>query len=1181
MENLPLRSFKRFFDFKGNVAPIAEKAVRNFTLKKENPDNLKQRLHYFAIGHTFKNIDTKNIFEYTLNEETRESMPTKFLALQQDNFTIDKDLEKLPSNIRNKDLGSLLSDIRNINSHYVHDFEKLKLDNIDDKIIEFLKQSFELALINTILKEKEISYEDFISNESEKEIVDFLVDKFYPLNDQRKDLDELAQKSLDNYIEFRDDFKNKTKDDAINAILFVNVETEYEWKIYGEHHIFNITKGSYLSFEACLFLLSMFLYKGEANTLISKIKGFKRNDDNKYRSKRNLFSFYSKKFSSQDINSEENHLIKFRDIVQYLNHYPTIWNKDLELESNNPLMTDKLKEKIIEMEVARCFPDLNSDIEFNEFAIQYLFYKKESENHNKNLYLDIINKNDEVRKIYYSIKNDSLNLREFKDNTFKMYALKYVVNKYFKDNKKLTNLKHKRFYGKKEREFKDELITNNKTEKLKIQISKNKLFVSYGRNQERFIDFAMCFLAKTNYFGKDAEFKIYQFYSSEEQNEELNTLKQKLTKKQYDKLKYHRGKLVHFSTFENHLGKYDNWDTPFVIENNAVQVRVTFLSGIQKIVSIQRNLLTYFLEDALFNYSTNKLEDAGKRLISGYFTHHLKEFSESKLILEQKTSISQDEKTSLKKILPKRLLHHYSPAIQNFIPKFSTFELLLEKVKIQENRYLELFKKVEGEEMIYKKSNPHDKNVSLVKDFLKRNKGRQFKLNFIRKACHLMYFKESYLKQVEVSGHHKRFHISKDEFNDFSKWMFAFDEVPAYKLYLAELFESKGFFDNPEFKSLFESSTSLSNMYENTKDVYENWLLTLKQSEKDKDKYKLSNYEKFFADDLFYINVSHFLKYLESTCVIARNEQGNIIYKSLENEKHLILGYYYKNKLEKAEYKTCGKLYNKLKSIKLEDALLFELAMYYLKIDKSISQKARTDITTLLSQDVIFEIKDSNSNHLFDIEIPFNKIDAYVELITFKEEQEDDPRFSKTSFIGNLPAYIEKVKDNKDIQQVYYNYNTTKNLTYDDLYTINNHIISNSVKFTKVALLLEKYFIWKDEIKIKNGYNIDFENVIGLKNYFDKEKKKNEIIRNKAFHFGVPDKSYDVIIKEIEQKFIKEEVKPTTPSNYHDLSKQLKWICKAFLDTIHNDYFVNGKGDKSKKRADAENKYFYKVINKT
>ncbi|NTW33176.1 MAG: hypothetical protein HGB12_11220 [Bacteroidetes bacterium] len=404
MENTSLKSFKRFFDHKGSVAPIAEKANRNFVFKKKNIVNLQQRLHYFAVGHVFKNIDTENIFNVCLDEELKGKRPTKFLALQLSNFTFYNNLE------------AILENIRNINSHFIHDFDLLKLDNIkskiDNSIIDFLKQSFELSVLQTYLNENEITYEDFRKSENmEKEIVHFLLEKFYPLNDKRKDLNEEDLKRLSEYKELRNDFKQKSVEDAIESILFINVNETIEWKLFEIYKVFDITSGKYLSFEACLFLLTMFLYKGEANQLISKIKGFKRSDDNKYRSKRNLFSFFSKKFSRQDIDSGENHLVKFRDLVQYLNHYPSIWNKDLELESGNIIMTEKLKEKIIKMEINRCFPDLISDNDFTQFAIHYLFNNKEIlEKDNKSLYIDIIDKNDEIRKIYYLIKNDKINL---------------------------------------------------------------------------------------------------------------------------------------------------------------------------------------------------------------------------------------------------------------------------------------------------------------------------------------------------------------------------------------------------------------------------------------------------------------------------------------------------------------------------------------------------------------------------------------------------------------------------------------------------------------------------------------------------------------------------------------------------------------------------------------------------
>jgi len=1135
MENTSLRTFKRFFDFKGSVAPIAEKANRNYALKKRNNVNLQQRLHYFAVGHAFKNIDVENIFRAELDEETKGKKPTKFLALQLSNFTFIKEL------------GCLLSNIRNINSHFIHDFELIKLDKIDDKIIEFLKQSFYLAVIQTCIKEKETTYIDFISTKDyEKQIVNFLLEKFYPFNDKRKKLTEEEEKRVKEYKSFRNDFKNKSIDEAIDSILFVKVNETVEWNLFETHNVFNITSGKYLSFEACLFLLTMFLYKGEANQLISKIKGFKRNDDDKYRSKRNLFSFFSKKFSSQDIDSEENHLVKFRDLIQYLNHYPTPWNKDLELESANPAMTNKLKEKIIEMEIYRSFPDFANDERFFVFAKYQIFGKK---------YLG-----ENIEK-------------EYMDNSFTAaekiaYEYEIKISPEIKDaNNKLKELKAKQGpYGKqKERNEKiirelESMIKDGKndpnpiTEKLKTRIVKNLLYVSYGRNQDRFMDFATRFLAEEKYFGEDAEFKMYKFFSSEEQENNISTLKKELSKKQYDNLKFHQGKLVHFCTFDEHLKNYESWDDPFVIENNAVQVKVYLSNGINKIVSIQQNLMIYFLEDAL--YCNENVKELGKTLLTDYYLMHKEEFEHTKLFLQQNPTISREDKTVFKKILPKRLLHHYSPAMQNNLPEFSTFQLLFEKAKRLEERYNKLKNKAEDE--------------GNLDDFLKRNKGRQFKLQFIRKACHLMYFKESYLRQVQEAGHHKRFHISKDEFNDFSKWMYAFDETPKYKDYLRELFSQKGFFDNPAYKKLFEDSVSLDTMYLQTKKNYEEWLKTFVPGQRATDKYSLNNYVKFFDNDLFFINISHFIHFLESRNKLQREENGNIIYHSLSNSEYLINEYYFKDKLEKSEYKTCGKLYNKLKTIKLEDSLLYEMSMHYLQIDKSIVKNARTSIINLLVQDVKFSIEDANKNHLYDLFIPFNKIDSFVELIKHKEEQEQDKRFGGNSFLSKLSSYIEKVRNNKDIKPIFDRFIKKNSLNFDDLNKINNHIITNSAKFTKVELSLEEYFIFKDKILIKKENRINIDEIKNLSKYF------NKVDRHNAFHFNVPNECYDIFLNKIESTYVKDEVRPVAPKQYPDLTKQQRSVCSTFLDAIHNDFF--NRSDREKMREEAENKYFQKII---
>ncbi len=236
-------SIEYIFDFKGIIAPIAEKSHLNFDLKFSNPVNRQSRLHYFAIGHTFKNIETEEIFEVSFIEELKAKQPTKFLSLQLKRFDqsfIDE-------------LKSVINNIRNINSHYIHELESLKTDSIPNTV-QFLKESFELAIIQIYLKEYDITYDQFIKkNNTDHILVEFLYSKFK------------EQQYKDDSVVLWDHFRTLSKDKAIDALLFIEVENDFKWKLFNEHEVFTITSGKYLSFYACLFLLSMFLYRSEAN----------------------------------------------------------------------------------------------------------------------------------------------------------------------------------------------------------------------------------------------------------------------------------------------------------------------------------------------------------------------------------------------------------------------------------------------------------------------------------------------------------------------------------------------------------------------------------------------------------------------------------------------------------------------------------------------------------------------------------------------------------------------------------------------------------------------------------------------------------------------------------------------------------------------------------------------------
>lgn len=504
------------------------------------------------------------------------------------------------------------------------------------------------------------------------------------------------------------------------------------------------------------------------------------------------------------------------------------------------------------------------------------------------------------------------------------------------------------------------------------------------------------------------------------------------------------------------------------------------------------------------------------------------------------------------------------PAVINYKPELSTLAIILEKATQSEDRYNRLLKKAEDE--------------GNYADFIKRNKGKQFKLQFIRKAWHLMYFKNSYTQQLESTGkHHKNFHITRDEFNDFCRYMFAFDEVPAYKNYLREMLDKKQFFKNDQFKILFENGDSLDSLYSKTKQSYEKWLQGQSTKEQETEKYTLSNYENIFQDKMLYVNVSHFTGFLKTTGIWTENEHGVIQFKALENRRYLIQEYYYADKLEKPEYKNCRKLFNELKTVKLEDALLYEIAMRYLQIDSQIVQNVRTSIIEILNQNIRFLIKNKENKALYELIVPFKKIDSYVGLLAHKKEQEMDPKSKGSSFLTNIAGYLELVKDHKDLKKVYGSFTANKNmpvLTFDDLHKIDAHLITHSIRFTNLALAMEHYFVVKKNISIVKDNRITYDEIKDLKPYFDNKT------RNKAFHFGVPSKSYETFIREVEQKFLFNEVKTTKPTSFQSLSRQHKIMCGMFLELIHNDLYNKGEKDSKKKRNDAEASYFNSVISK-
>lgn len=1154
----PMKSFSRIINLKGRIAPIAEKAWRNYTHKSKQTDELGS-LFYFAVGHAFKNIDKTGLFDLAYDPSIDKYTPNRFKHVYgKDSFLFF--VKEVQDN-------NIICHIRNLNSHYVHDFSKMNVSEYPG-LETFLIESFEIAAIMSYVKLERWSLEEYYDKEKKDKqlLVKFLKDCFLTGTGQKSNYDK-----SDEYDKIRDDFSKLSKNKAIDALLFIDNDSTIEWTLDYNHKVFDIDKGKYLSLNAQLFLLSMFLYKGEAETLISKVKGFKRNDCEKFKSKRNIFTFFSKKFTSQDIDSEASNLIKFRDIIQYLNHYPTAWNKWLEMETNKSETTKAFEEKIIDFEINRLFknednglfPDKLSNDKFRIYAKYQIWGKRYFGKDIERKYIDSEFSDTEIDKFEYRV-----------------YTSPELMNAYAKreelKKKGKTDEKNLEIIAKLEKQ-ENPILT-----KLKKRIEENMLFTSYGRNQDRFMQFACRFLAESSYFGGEAQFKMYQYYTIDEQEKAAEDF----TKQELDKLKYHQGKVVYFSTFKNHLSRYNSWDTPFVIENNAIQIKLE--AG--QYISIQRALIPYLLEHALYNDSKFK---NGEPLFNDYLEYLSKEKASGVECLRGNDEITIEKKSELSKILPKRLLHGYSPAQLSDEEAVNSLRAILDDTNRAEERYNKLHEQAIKLDQQIKRSNK-DGNVTLLEDFEKKNKGKNFKLRFIKKAWNLMYFKDIYNARKELyrqsesinkhheheKGHHKGLHITKSEYLDFCRYMFALGEVKEYRCKLKSMLQEKRFFENRDFDSLFNSCANLDDMYVETKKAFATWL----QSQTPRrGSFALENYQHIAnpTQHILYINLSHFIKYIGKNWAQDK-DHNTVVFRALENKEYLINEYYCKDKSGNSPFykknKDVKKFYNELNHQYLEDCLLYEISMRYLKQDGEITTTIASPVNEILNKDIKFEIKNSTGKLLYHLSVPFNKLDSYVGLIEYKKTQEKEQKNKGTSFLSNLDNYLTNI--NGELKKLIPDYYKQKNMKYEYIQKIDSYLINQSSIFTEVSLCLEKYFISKYKIEITVGNRIEFSEIGDIQSKNGKDHIKNyikEMDRNKAFHFGLPDGAYMNKLKKIESEFIKNEIKIKS-KDYSLMNPLHKAICTVFLNSIHGDFFDKMEKSIIKRRFDAESKYFTDII---
>jgi hypothetical protein len=1106
---------EKLMDSKAQVGVIAEKAWRNFEKHEKN-------LHYFMLGHAFKQIDTK-VFNLQTRKDSYAKEATAYKTLQK-TWLDDKFLKKdsPTENLKEVCLGKYLDSIRNFNAHYIHDFSQMDVSDLKD----FLFEAFKLAVLQVYVHAKlpkKISVEE--ASKDEKVVPEFLLDMFLPWNnkkykeqyftDNKNNNGSDAYKKAKQYVQLRAEFKKKTLDEALRAILFIQLEKSLYVGVQKneqisseekkEHCFFEIAKDkTYLSLHGVLFFLSLFLYKDEAQKLISKIRGYKLNNTQKFQQKRNIFSFFAKKFSSEDIDSQEANLIKFRDIIQYLNKYPLAWNQIIDNKDK-----DEVKEHLQNFQKRLCI----------DYAKQKSYQLPSSITDNPSGY-----------------------------TLSKIIAQIYVTGK-----------------DEKEQKSKEEKLNKDKE-----RIKNGFLYTVYARNQDRFILFATRFLAERGYFGDDAQFKMYQFQAMYEQNAYVDNK----TKKEKDKLKYHDGRIVTFRSWKEQMEHFPSWDMPFVVQNNAIQVQISYNQDPKpRTVSIQRELLGFLLRHALEN-------GAGKDLFSPYFQQYDKDLESvtkspallNLLDLEKHAVLTEEQKNckkEYKKILPKRLF----PKAQSEQEPITALAKLVQSAKAYKEWHEKRKKRAQEEQDMH---------------FEKRNQGRRFKWMFVFKAWNMLYFKTAYKnnKAKADAQHHKSFHITRDEFQELSRAMYNWTEQgDAAHLYIKNLFDSKNFFQQTAFTGLFDDLKNLEDAFKKTLEACEKQ----QQISVRKEKYQLHDY-KFIKNrqaHIYYINLSYFLN--EKVC-------GKFFPKKTITSSCLVDYYYPQIKMGKKNNHTLHRNFvEKLRLNYQEDTLLYQLALQYHNLDiidkkdkplRTILQEAVTrPVRTILQEEVRIPVTDKDEKkELYKITAPFKQITNLVAWLYFSKNQLAE---KKTSYLSNIPTYLKacqthpKLKNTlKEILKDW----EDKTLSYDSIRKIDAHVLDTLHKTMAYILHLERYCAVK-KIVIEKDKMVMKENRIGWDTYKDDMQKYGIVkrMRDKSAHFGLPYHIHDNkneffidLLEKWEENFLANEIKNYL--QWNDVPKEKRIILTFFLEKLHNDYFKRGIKDKDEQRKEAQKEYFKKHI---
>lgn len=1138
---------QQFVMQKPNVAPIAEKSLRNIERQRALRPNKKSgitatslagriqhRLYYFAVGHKWKSLPPV-VFQRCYDEAQDKYHVNDYLALQKEAFPQAEALNKF------------VEHLRNLNSHYTHSFQCIKIEKQHDGMRAFLLDSFRMAVTMVYFDQENLwqklrekvdeenraknftseQYEERLQREYSRwiscshhqdQLHSFLFEKFFPRcssKSQNKQENNKQHKKWSNKKD-KTSFKN-----LLERLLFFEVPSDFDWSLDQGHRLFSVERGTYLSFIGSLFLLSMFLYKDEANFMISKIKGYKRSEGKEMMAKRDIMTFFSKKISAQDFDCEEKNLIYFRDILLYLSKYPLEWNKVLETTEEQTAAISELKTSIAQMEEAR---------------IAEVFPK------------------------FYRLGAIS----------------SFIVGKSPRPTPCPPALLNSTSKKQREHEKAQQQIeaANRVLDTLERRLADQTFFSSYGRNEDRFMEFALRFLWQEGYFGEAALVKCYRFYTTEEQTEFLEEARQTMPKKDFDKLKFHRGRLTHFVSFNAHKVLYPEWDTPFVIQNKAVQVKVC-VGEQQVLFSLQRPLLTVLLQHAL---QSKTVLNSGCCLLSGYYKHYQEQFIKVRKTFDEslQENIEPEFRKEAKRLLPRRALRQLT-APTTFPDEKRSLRQWIVDAEREEERYHTRLER--ARELSRKNQRPE-----FLTHFLKKNKGKQFKLHFIKKVWNLMFFKPVYEQRClpnerGISEHHKDFHLTRDEYKDFCRYMFAFDSVPHYKVLLRELLEKKGFLSDAKFRAFFESEHSLSGFYNRTKEAFSTWLSTFTPAPRP-NRYALSSYRNLphsfeKVPHILYINLNHFLDYEKCKHAAKSGVKKQYSYALPQNQQYLVSTYYLEGVQDD---KTLRKLHFKLRNTRVEDCLLYELAIRYLHHGKDSQENARGKVLEFLQRELELPIS-LNDSATYHLTFPFKHLEKVEAMRQNKHEKE---------MLREAPSYLQVLFHDsaknrtapQDIKEMHLRYQREQKLSLNDFETLKSKLIAQAGVLLPIILDLERYFLLKEGTSLPNSeHHISYSDMTALHNFVKPE------IRNRVCHFHFPKVSYPELVTEVEQKFLQQEkgewkdyLSASLPEDFSAFPPPLRDLLFDFLKAIHNKFFDRKIKDNQKKKRHAQKRYIRETL---